>query len=387
MIYLDNAATTQIDSQVLDAMMPYLTEQYGNAGTLYGLGRRAREAVEEARKNVAKLIGAEPEQIIFTSGGTEGNNMVFSMMSKHLKQQDKNRIVVSSIEHDSVLKAARNLSNVQNFEVTELPVDHQGNISLGDLKYELSQNTGFVSVMYVNNEISVMNPVELIARMAHKAGALFHTDCVQALACRPINVKRIDCDFATISSHKIHGPKGVGAIYIKDKSLFEPMIVGGAGQEFGMRGGTENVAGIVGFGKACELLLDIDRIEEAAHTEKLKSSFSKGLFEELEKAGYENSVKLNGGYSLYGTKSLNFRAEDVDAESLILMLDSAGICISAGSACNSREQVPSHVLKAIGLSDEAARSSFRVSFSKMNNLLEVEIAGRVIAECIITLRG
>lgn len=387
MIYLDNAATTKIDPQVLDAMMPYLTEQYGNAGTLYGLGRQAKEAIEEARKSVAKLIGSEPEQIVFTSGGTEGNNMVFSMMSKYLKQHDKKGIVTSSIEHDSVLKAAQSLADDQNFEVTRLPVDHHGDISLDYLRYKLAQNTGFVSVMYVNNEISVMNPVELIARMAHKAGALFHTDCVQALACRPINVKKINCDFATISSHKIHGPKGVGAVYIKDKALFSPMIFGGSAQEFGMRGGTENVAGIVGFGKACELLSNTDRIEEAAYIENLKSSFSKGLFEELEEAGLEKSVKLNGGFSLYGTKSLNFRIDGVDAESLILMLDPAGVCISAGSACNSREQVPSHVLKAIGLSDDAARSSFRVSFSKMNTISEVEIAGRVIGECIITLKG
>ena len=387
MIYLDNAATTNFDPQFLDAMMPYLTEQYGNAGTLYGLGRQAKEAVEEARKSVAKLIGADPEQIVFTSGGPEGNNMVFSMMSKYLKQYDKKGIVTSSIEHDSVLKAAQSLADDQNFEVTQLPVDHHGDIPLDYLRYKLAQNTGYVSVMYVNNEISVMNPVELIARMAHKAGALFHTDCVQALACRPINVKKIDCDFATISSHKIHGPKGVGAVYIKNKALFSPMIFGGSAQEFGMRGGTENVAGIVGFGKACELLIGVDRIGEAEHTEKLKSSFSKGLFEELEDAGCENSVRLNGGYSLFGTKSLNFRAKDVDAESLILKLDSAGVCVSAGSACNSTEQVPSHVLKAIGLSDEDARSSFRVSFSKMNNLSEVETAGRVIAECIIALRG
>lgn len=387
MIYLDNAASTQIDPQVLETMMPYLTEQYGNAGTLYSLGRQAREAVEKAREQVAKLVGAEPEQIIFTSSGTEGNNMVFSMMSKYMRQHDKNHIMVSSIEHDSVLKAAQNLEADHGFEVTRLPVDRTGHVTFDVLKRELKQNTGFVSVMYVNNEISVINSVKEIAKIVHEAGALFHTDCVQALACRPFNVKKIDCDFATISSHKIHGPKGVGAIYIKDKTLFDPMIRGGIGQEFGMRGGTENVAGIVGFGKACEMLYSSNRIDESEYIEQLKSRFSKGLSEELETFSADDIVKLNGGYSLYGTKVLNFRADGVDAESLILMLDNAGVCVSAGSACNSREQVPSHVLKAIGLSDDDARSSFRVSFSKMNEPSEAENAGRIVAECIMTLRG
>lgn len=387
MIYLDNAATTQIDPEVLEAMMPYLTEQYGNAGTLYSLGRQAREAVEKAREQVAKLIGAEPEQIIFTSGGTEGNNMVFSMMAQYMKKHGKNHVVVSAVEHDSVLKAAQNLADNHGFEVTKLGVDRYGKVSPAFLKQNLKQNTGFISIMYVNNELGSVNDVKNLSKVTHESGALFHMDCVQALSCRAFNVKKIGCDFATVSSHKIHGPKGVGALYVKDKSLFEPMIRGGEGQEFGMRGGTENVAGIVGFGKACELIYRSDRIEAAEYIEKLKSAFGNGLFSTLEEFGMDGVVKQNGGYSPYGAKVLNFRTNDVDAESLILMLDGVGVCISAGSACNSQEQIPSHVLKAIGLSDDQARQSFRVSFSKMNELPEVENAGRIVAECIKTLRG
>lgn len=387
MIYLDNAATTQIEPKVLEEMMPYLTDQFGNPGTLYSLGRRARDAIEKAREQVANLIGAEPDQIIFTSGGTEGNNMVFSMMSQYMRQRGKNHIAVSSIEHDSVLKAAQKLADNHGFEVTQIPVNHTGCIELETMQRELKRNTGFVSIMHTNNEISVINSVRDLAKIAHNAGALFHTDCVQTLGSEPIDVRRIDCDFATISAHKIHGPKGVGAVYIKDKRLFGPMICGGYGQEFGIRGGTENVAGIVGFGKACELIYESDRMKALKYIDDLKNAFSSRLFLALLDYGLEDDLKINGAHSQYGTNVMNFRVDGIDAESLILMLDNSGVCISAGSACNSQEQVPSHVLKAIGLSDDQARQSFRVSFSRMNKLPEVENAGCIVAECISALKG
>lgn len=389
MIYLDNAATTKIDPRVLEAMMPYLTEEFGNPGTLYGSGRRAKEAVEKARTQVAKFLNAEPNQIIFTSGGTEANNMVFAMAQRHLSEAGRKHLVVSEVEHDSVIRPARNLAEARGFELTMLAPDRRGKVSPIYLKEALRDDTGLVSVMYVNNEIGVINDLRShkMARRCHERGALFHTDCVQAAGCRPINVKNIDCDFATISSHKIYGPKGVGALYVKDKSKFNPMIFGGGSQEFGLRGGTENVAGIVGFGKACELLTGIDWISTVDHIEDVKSAFCGALCAALESYGIANCLEVNGRYSPYGAKVVNFRVDGVDAESLILLADSFGVCISAGSACNSKEQVPSHVLKAIGLTDDQARSSFRVSFSRMNTVEEASQAGEVMAKCIAILKG
>lgn len=258
MIYLDNAATTQIDPAVLEKMMPFLQENYGNAGTLYKLGRRSRSAIENARAQVAKLIDAEPEQIVFTSGGTEGNNMVINFAGRYMQANGKKIMAVSAIEHDSVLKPARYLATNGVIGLETLPVDSTGHVILGNVKKLDSQNTGFISIMRANNELGIANNVQLAGKYAHEHGALFHVDCVQALGSERLSMKEIDCDFATFSSHKIHGPKGVGAVYIKDPERFIPLIFGGENQEHGLRGGTENVAGIVGFGEACRLICEID---------------------------------------------------------------------------------------------------------------------------------
>lgn len=386
MIYLDNAATTQIDPKVLKAMMPYLTDQFGNPGTVYNLGRQARSAVENARAQVARFLNCEPDQVIFTSGGTEANNMVFTISQHYLSEIGRKHILISAVEHQSVLKSAQNLCIKHGFQTELFPVGRWGKTSSVLLRDALKDNTGLVSVMYMNNEIGLVNAVNLIAKACHENGTLFHTDCVQAAGSISIDVQKIGCDFASISAHKIHGPKGVGALYIKDKSLFEPMILGGSNQEFGMRGGTENVAGIVGFGAACELLMDSAIDQSAFRIDDMKHLFFNTLCEHLTLHGFPNAVSVNGCMP-FGTKTISLRCDGVDAETLVLMLDGYGVCISAGSACNSKEQVPSHVLKAIGLTDDQARSSFRVSFSRMNTAEEAERAGRIIAECIATLKA
>lgn len=384
MIYLDNAATTQIDPQVIEAMMPYLTEQYGNPGSIYRLGRDAKAAVEKARKQVANLMGAEPEQIIFTSGATEANNMVFEITRTFLKETGKNHIITTQIEHKSVLKSVRRLSEEYGFDVTYLGLTKNLHPYPADLSQSVSPNTGLVSIMNTNNEIGYAFDVHLIGKFCKNHGLLFHTDCVQAAGCRPINVKHIGCDFATISSHKIHGPKGVGALFVKDPNKWSAMILGGDSQEFGLRGGTENVAGIVGFGKACELALRNLTMEERDRLEDMKSVFIGCLYNQLGVNGFGRVLELNGCSDI-ATKTLSLRVDGVDAESLILMADNAGVCISAGSACNSRLNIPSHVLTAVGLTPDQARSSFRVSFSRMNTVDEVARAANIIADCIALL--
>lgn len=386
MIYLDNAASTQIDPRVVEAMMPYLTEQYGNPGSLYKLGRDASAAVEKAREQVARFMGAKPEQIIFTSGATEANNMVFAIARHILEQSGKKHILTSKIEHQSVLKPVKNMEDNFGFRVTYADVPQKLNPFPDALTdRSLCETVGLMSFMAVNNEIGYSHDVRLIAKVCQKVGALFHTDCVQAAGCRPIDVGNIGCDFATISSHKIHGPKGVGALFIKDKERFEPMIRGGDHQEFGMRGGTENVAGIVGFGKACELAMENLSVEEIDRIERMKSMFIKGFSEQLGEFGLPGEIWELNGCAHRATKVLNFYVRGIDAESLILVADNAGVCISAGSACNSRENIPSHVLTAIGLPDDRARSSFRVSVSRMNTENEVYAAGKIVGECVSNL--
>ena len=384
MIYLDNAASTQIDPEVLEAMMPYLTEQYGNPGSLYKLGRDAKAAVEKAREQVARFMGAKPEQIIFTSGATEANNMVFQITRPFLEENNRTHVVTTQIEHKSVLKSAQKLADEHGFDVIYLGLSKKMARIPENLSQSVLPNTGLVSIMYANNEIGHAFDVRLIGKLCKKHDVLFHTDCVQAASCRPINVERIGCDFATISSHKIHGPKGVGALFIKDPDMWNAMILGGDSQEFGLRGGTENVAGIVGFGKACELVMQHQTMAEQERLESMKIAFISNFDIRLNQYGLDNVWMVNG-CSRTATKTLSFQVNGVDAESLILMADNAGVCISAGSACNSRENTPSHVLTAIGLTPDQARSSFRVSFSRMNTVEEVSQAAEIIADCVATL--
>jgi len=383
-IYLDNAATTQVDQRVLDAMMPYFTTQYGNAGTLYKLGRSANEAVQKARSQVAAFINAKPEQIIFTSGGSEANNLVFQGLKNYLKSLGKTHILVSSVEHDSVLRSAETLTK-DGFYVEYLPVCADGTVSLSVIESAITPETGLVSVMYVNNETGATNQVDEVGALCLNHGILFHTDCVQAAGCHPIDVLQIGCDFLSLSSHKIHGCKGVGALFAKAPDILRPIICGGSEQEFGLRAGTENVAGIVGFGTACEISKN-QLHEDKVTVSVFKQQFYTELMERLKETECEECVHVNGASVLSPGKTLNLRFDDVDGETLLLMLDSKDICASAGSACRSREARPSHVLIAMGLSKDEARSSLRISFSRMNTTDEVVEAAATLAACVQVLR-
>lgn len=384
MIYLDSAATTQIDRRVLESMMPYLTTQYGNAGTLYQFGRAANEALQAARAQVSRFVGAGEGNIVFTSGGSEANNLVFHGVKEYLRRIGRTHILVSAVEHDSVLRAAESLTK-EGFDVGYIPVQESGSVSLAALEALLRPDTGLVSVMYVNNETGAVNPVCDIGSVCMKHGILFHTDCVQAAGCHAIDAVEIGCDFLSVASHKIHGPKGVGALYVKDMTTVTPLIRGGSEQEFGLRGGTENVAGAVGFGKACELAA-AQLQENKTYVSGLKQMFVTELLDALKEQGIDGIIHINGGSIMAPGKTVNLRIDGVDNESLVLMLDNKGICISAGSACRSHESKPSHVLTAMGLTMEEARSSVRVSFSKMNTVEEAVEAAQTIAGFIGVLR-
>ena len=389
MIYLDSAATTRMDDRVFGAMAPYMIELYGNPGTLYKLGRSAKEAVDLARAQVASLLGANQEQIIFTSGGSEANSLVFGGLVNYLQKTGKTHILVSEIEHDSVLEASSELIK-HGFCVDKIPVTHEGIVSPDAVSALLRPDTGLISVMLMNNETGAQQPVWRIAGLCKQHGILLHTDCVQAAGCYRLRVEELGCDFASISSHKIHGPKGIGALYARDKSLLTPLIHGGSDQEFGLRGGTENVPGIVGFGKACAI--EASEIgENAIEISKLRNLFYTQLTMQLKKRGLDGCIHVNGPFDAAWEytpgKTLNLRIDGVDGETLLLMLDGEGVCVSAGSACRSHEAEPSRVLTAMGLSKEEARSSLRVSFSRMNTPDEMFDAAVIFADCIAALNG
>ena len=364
-------------------MMPFLTESYGNPGSLHQKGREAESAVEHAREQVAEFMGAQsPEQIVFTSGGTEGNNLVFSGMRHALRADGRPFDLVSNIEHDSVLRAAE--KNCLVGFCGKIQADHSGIVTEDAVKTEMGEylpsRIGLVSVMSANNELGTINPVSGICDAVHDSGALFHTDAVQAAGLYPLKVFENGYDFVTVSSHKIHGPKGMGALYVRNPEPLRPLIVGGSHQEFGLRGGTENVAGIVGFGKACELANQSYEVR-AQHRRLLTFT----LIRDLGLALGAEQYAINGKPQT-GAKTISLRFDGIDAQTLLLMLDSRGVCVSAGSACTAHEDTPSHVLTAIGLSPEQARSTIRISFSDDTTMEEVAQGAAVIAECVLAIR-
>lgn len=387
MIYLDNASTTAISEEVLEAMMPYLTWKHGNAGSLHSMGREAHDAIQHAREQVARFINAFPDQIIFTSGGTEANNMV--VHDAMFYYGHRKRIITTEIEHDSILRASDDATRYgENILKHVLKPDSHGVIDVNNIrenfidKYtDIALTIALLSVMHTNNELGSVNPIEEIGSLCYEFRIPFHTDCVQAAGFSELDVEKFKCDFLTLSSHKIHGPKGVGALYVRYPEEFAPLILGGKSQEFGLRGGTENVAGIVGFGKACELAGE--HLEENRH--KIMSNyktFTDALECYLDVRGILGRLHYN---SPRPSKVLNIRFDGIRSESLLMMLDAEYICVSAGSACNASNGEPSHVLKAIGLTDDEARSSIRVSFSKDNTFDDCDIAASVIAKCVKSL--
>lgn len=382
MIYLDNAATTKVAPEALAAMMPYLTNEYGNAGALYGFGRSVADAIRKAREQVATLFGCTPDHVVFTSGGSESNNTVFKGLRHLLTERGKKHLIVSAIEHDSVLRAAEMLTK-DGFYITYVRPSSDGRIPPKAVEAAIQADTGLVSVMFVNNETGATNDINEIGRICRQNEVLFHTDCVQAAGQHQLSVNKNDVDFASVSSHKIHGPKGVGALYVREQNLM-PLICGGSEQEFGLRGGTENAPGIVGFGEAAEITVS-NMNDDLIAVSMAKQKFYMELLRELRDMGIDDMLHVNGGSVVEPGKTINMRFDGVDSQTLQLALDSMGVCVSTGSACRSHETKPSRVLIAMGLTAEEARSSIRVSFSKYNTLDDAEEAAKSVASCVYAL--
>lgn len=359
-------------------MMPYLTSEFGNPGSLYELGRHAAAAVDEAREKTAMMFGCPKENVRFTSGGSEGNNLIIKGLLPTLGGAGRKHIITSQIEHESVIKAVDSCAKT-GFCVTAVKPNDRGCITADEVRDALHPDTGLVSIMYVNNETGVRNEIEKIGMLCAERGIIFHSDCVQAAGNFKIDVDQFGLDFATISAHKFHGPKGVGAIYARVPTLLVPQISGGKMQEFGLRGGTENVPGIVGMGKACELA--VGYLPAAAEENKKKLSH---FIYELCGSGAHFNTPMED--MIAGTKTVSIQFDGIDNETLLLYLASRGIYVSAGSACMSHEVKPSHVLTAIGLTQEQARSTIRVSISRMTSYDELTAAGRAIKSYVQTVR-
>lgn len=361
-VYADNAATTRISDSVFQAMVPFLTEKYGNASSLYGLGRDSRRAIEEAREKTAKALGAEAREIYFTSCGSESDNWAIKSAALAMAQKGKRHIVTTNFEHHAVLHTCQALER-QGFEVTYLPVEPNGIVSLEKVEKAIRPDTSLITVMYANNEIGTIQPIPEIGEICRKKDIIFHTDAVQAVGAVPIDVKKQNIDMLSLSAHKFHGPKGVGALYIR-KGLIIPNLIDGGGQERGRRAGTENNAYIVGLGTAIELACN--SIEEK---NARLSVMRDRLIHELLKLPH---TRLNGDPVKRLPGNVNISFEGIEGESLLLMLDSKGICGSSGSACTSGALDPSHVLLALGLKHEVAHGSLRLSLSDENTMEDID---------------
>jgi cysteine desulfurase len=375
LIYLDNAASTQIHEDVLDSMLPYLKEQYGNASSIHRYGRLAHKAIEKARKQIALLINAEPSEILITSGGTESNNTVLRGITMN---ETCNHIVTSSIEHDAILEPCKQLAN-NGLTVDYLPVDKFGMVDPLELENHLSENTCLVSIMFGNNEVGTVQKISEIAKICNERKILFHSDAVQAVGKIPIDVKELGIDLLSISSHKLHGPKGIGALYIKSGVKIDPVILGG-GQENGLRSGTENVANIVGFGKACEVAKN-NLDENMSYVQKLRDSLVEKVLNEIPE------VTLNGDPQLRLPNNVHFTFLGVNGEDLIIKLDEYGIAASTGSACSVNTQRASHVLQAMGFSHEQITGSLRLTIGVFNNEKEIEETVTSLKKIVEELRS
>jgi len=375
-VYLDHCATTPLHPDVLTAMLPFLRHSFGNPSSMHALGRKAREAVEEARGKVASLIGANASEIVFTSGGTEANNLAIQGIARARKDRG-NHIIASSIEHHAVIKTCQYLER-NGFVVTYLPVDHHGIVNPEDFKKALTDKTILVSVMHANNEVGTIEPIDKIGRIAAKRGVSCHTDAVQSAGKVPLNVKKMHVDLLSISAHKFHGPKGIGALYIKEGTRLDPILHGG-GQERDMRSGTENVASIVGLGTACELADKAvpvlgDKIR------KLRDS----LQERISTAVL--GITINGHPVSRLPNCLSVSIPGIMGEMILRDLDARGIAVSAGSACTSHSVEISHVLSAMGLPKETAQGTVRLSLGIMNTEDEIEYAATSFVEVVEKLK-
>jgi len=377
---MDYAATTPVDEEVLKEMLPYFKEKYGNASSLHSFGRDAFDAIEKAREQVAKIINSTPDEIIFTSGGTESDNLAIkgiAYKNKNKRKKEGPHIIACSIEHPAVLETCKHLEK-QGFDVEFISVDKYGLVDPGDLEKAISKNTFLVTIMFANNEIGTIQPIEEIGKIAEQHDILFHTDAVQAVGKEHIDVNKLNIDLLSISSHKIYGPKGVGALFVRKGVKPEPVLHGG-GHEKGLRSSTYNTPGIVGLGKACEL--GLKRMEkDREHMKKLRDTLIKNILT------IEESY-LNGHKTKRLVNNAHFRFTAIEGESLNLMLDDKGIAASTGSACSSTKLQPSHVLLGIGLKPEEAHGSLRLTLGRYNTMDEIEYVSEVLPDIVKNLRN
>ena len=375
MIYLDNAASTKIADDVLESMLPYLKEQFGNPSSIHKYGRLAQKAIQKARKQVAELINADPSEILFTSGGTESNNTALFGIVKKFPQS---RMITSSVEHDAILEPSKKLQK-EGFDVIYLPVDKFGQVDPLVLKENISKNTSLVSIMFGNNEVGTVEPISEYVKICKENRIPFHTDAVQAIGKIPIDVKELGLDLLSISSHKINGPKGVGALYIKKGIDLDPVILGG-GQENGLRSGTENVANIVGFGKACEIAKQ-NLNENISKLKELRNYLTEKILDTI------SGSTLNGHPENRLPNNVHVTFLGVNGEDLLIKLDENGIAASTGSACSVHIQKASHVLQAMGFSHEQITGSLRLTVGTTNTFEEMDQTVDVLKNVVGELRS
>lgn len=377
-VYIDHASTTPCDKRVVDAMLPYFTDEFGNADSQHFYGRETAKAVAEARATIARLIGAAPNEVYFTASGSEADNWALKGTALAMRERGKgNHIIISAIEHHAILTSAEWLEK-NGFVVTKLPVGPNGIVDPQSLRDAIDDQTTLVSVMYVNNEVGTIQPVRELCKIAHEHGALFHTDCVQAMPYIHIDVKELGADMISMSGHKFYGPKGVGALYIRNGVKIEKLVSGG-GQERSQRGGTTNTPAVVGMAKALELAV-ATMDEDNAHIAAVCDHFVERVMKEIP------YVRFNGDMQHRVPSCANFSFEYVEGEGILMSLDIKGVAVSSGSACSSGSLDPSHVLLAMGVPVEISHGSIRFSFGKDNTMEEADYAVDVLKETIAKLR-
>ena len=376
-IYMDYAATTPVDTRVREAMAPYWSEKFGNPSSGHGFGQEALEAVEKARKRVSGLMGAAPSEVVFTSGGTEADNATIKGVCYALREKG-NHIITTCIEHHAVLHVCGFMGS-QGFDVTYLPVDKNGLVDPSDVKKAITKKTILISIMYANNEVGTVEPIEEIGVVARDRSILFHTDAVQAFGHLKIDVEQVGVDLLSLSAHKLYGPKGVGALYIREGTPLVPFVHGG-GQEQGRRASTHNVAGIVGLSRAAEIAGD-EMEDDRKRITAIRDSLRFHIFQNIQ------GVHLNGHPDRRLPNNLNVSFEHVEGEALLMSLDMEGIAVSSGSACSSGSTEPSHVLTALGLSPELARGSLRLTLGRFTTEAEVDAVSEALVRVVAHLRS
>ena len=377
-VYLDNNATTRVDPEVVQAMLPYFTENFGNASSMHSFGAAVGGALKEARQKLQKLLGAEfDHEIVYTSGGTESDNTAI-LSALEVQGPSRNEVITSKVEHPAILSLAKYLEEQKGLKIHYIPVDNQGRLDLEAYKAALGPKTAVVSIMWANNETGTIFPVEELAKLAHEAGALFHTDAVQAVGKIPINLKETQIDMLSLSGHKLHAPKGIGALYVKRGVRMRPIIRGGH-QERSRRGGTENAPGIIGLGKAAELALEHLQ-EEQTRDKSLRDRLQEGILSKIEKA------HLMGDPGARLPNTLNIAFEFIEGEAILLLLNRGGIAASSGSACTSGSLEPSHVLRAMNVPYTCAHGAIRFSLSRDNTDADIDQVLEVLPGVVDNLR-